>query len=94
MSPNTYYQRKTNDDTIKGVSSVGEAREQEDFSSGPLGILTRAVENNSQVLINCRNDRMLLGRVRAFNKKCNMALKEVTEIWVRVPNMETKGGRF
>ena len=34
---------------------------------------------------------MLLGRVRAFNKKCNMALKEVTDMWVRVPNMETKG---
>lgn len=34
---------------------------------------------------------MLLGRVSTFDKRCNMALKEVTVMWIRVPNMETKG---
>jgi hypothetical protein len=34
---------------------------------------------------------MLLGRVSAFDKRCNTALKEVTVMWIRVPNMETKG---
>ena len=81
----------TNDDTVKGVSSIGEASEQEELSTGRLGILMRALENNSQVLINCRDDRMLLDRVRAFDKRCNMSLKGVTEMWVRVPDMETKG---
>ena len=54
------------------VSGVWEANDQEYFSTSPLGILTRAVENNSQVLINCRDDRMLLGRVRAFDERCKM----------------------
>ena len=34
---------------------------------------------------------MLLGRVSTFDKRCNMALKEVTVMWIRVSNMETKG---
>ena len=74
---------------VKSVHGVWEANDPEDFSTNPLGILTRALENNSQVLINCRGDRMLLGRVRAFDKRCNMVLAEVAEMWVRVP--ETKG---
>ena len=34
---------------------------------------------------------MFLGRVRAFDNRCNMVLEEVTEMWVRVPETETKG---
>jgi small nuclear ribonucleoprotein (snRNP)-like protein len=79
------------DDPIKGVFSIGDARKQEYFSTRRLGILTRPVENNSQVLINCRDNRILLGRVSTFDKRCNMALKEVTVMWIRVSNMETKG---
>ena len=81
----------TDNGKVESVSGVWEAKDQEDFSIGPLGILTRAVKNNFQVLINCRDDRMLLGRVRAFDKRCNMVLEEVTEMWVRVPETETKG---
>ena len=31
-----------------------EAKEQEEFSTGPLRVLTDSVKNNTQVLINCR----------------------------------------
>jgi len=31
-----------------------EAKEQEEFSTGPLKVLTESVKNNTQVLINCR----------------------------------------
>ena len=31
-----------------------EAKEQEEFSTGPLKVLTDSVKNNTQVLINCR----------------------------------------
>ena len=68
-----------------------EAKDQEDFYTGPLGILTRAVKNNSLVLINCRDNKILLGRVRAFDQGCNMDLEEVREMWVRLPKAETKG---
>ncbi len=44
------------------------AKEQEEFNVGPLSILTQSVRNNSQVLINCRNNKKLLGRVKAFDR--------------------------
>ncbi|TXG63423.1 hypothetical protein EZV62_010417 [Acer yangbiense] len=38
-----------------------------------------------QVLINCRNNKKLLGRVRAFDRHCNMVLENVREMWTEVP---------
>ena len=46
--------------------------EQETLSTGPLSILMRSVKNNTQVLINLRNNHKLLGRVRGFDRHCNM----------------------
>ena len=43
-----------------------------------------SVKNNTQVLINCRNNRKLLGRVRAFDRHCNMVLENVREMWTEV----------
>ena len=37
-----------------------------------------------QVLINCQNNKKLLGRVRAFDRNCNMVLENVREIWTEV----------
>jgi small nuclear ribonucleoprotein (snRNP)-like protein len=37
-----------------------------------------------QVLINCRNNRKLLGRVKAFDRHCNMVLENVKEMWTEV----------
>ncbi|CAI0559386.1 unnamed protein product [Linum tenue] len=36
---------------------------------------------HAQVLINCRNNKKLLGRVRAFDRHCNMVLENVREMW-------------
>uniref|UniRef100_A0A5F9CH60 Small nuclear ribonucleoprotein Sm D2 n=1 Tax=Oryctolagus cuniculus TaxID=9986 RepID=A0A5F9CH60_RABIT len=41
--------------------------------------------NNTQVLINCRNNKKLLGRVKAFDRHCNMVLENVKEMWTEVP---------
>lgn len=54
----------------------------DDFDVGPLSILKRAVENDTQVLINVRNNKKLFGRVKAFDRHCNMVLQDVTEMWV------------
>ncbi|KAI5678105.1 hypothetical protein M9H77_09055 [Catharanthus roseus] len=59
--------------------------EEEEFNTGPLSILMLSVKNNTQVLINCRNNRKLLGRVRAFDRHCNMVLENVREMWTEVP---------
>merc|ERR1712024_319016 len=62
-----------------------EAKEQEEFSTGPLRVLTDSVKNNTQVLINCRNNKKLLGRVKAFDRHCNMVLERVKEMWTEFP---------
>eukprot|EP00112_Aurelia_sp_Birch-Aquarium-sp1_P018747 Seg4521.2 transcript_id=Seg4521.2/GoldUCD/mRNA.D3Y31 product="putative small nuclear ribonucleoprotein Sm D2" protein_id=Seg4521.2/GoldUCD/D3Y31 len=60
-------------------------REEEEFNTGPLSVLMQSVKNNTQVLINCRNNRKLLGRVKAFDRHCNMVLENVKELWTEVP---------
>lgn len=50
-------------------------QEEEEFNTGPLSVLTQSVKNNTQVLINCRNNKKLLGRVKAFDRHCNMVLE-------------------
>lgn len=62
--------------------------EEEEFTTGPLSVLTQSVKNNTQVLINCRNNRKLLARVKAFDRHCNMVLEDVKEMWTETQ----KGG--
>ncbi|KAH9327726.1 hypothetical protein KI387_007904, partial [Taxus chinensis] len=64
---------------------VPEKTEEEEFNTGPLSVLMMSVKNNTQVLINCRNNKKLLGRVRAFDRHCNMVLENVKEMWTEVP---------
>eukprot|EP00922_Rhytidocystis_sp_ex-Travisia-forbesii_P027023 GHVS01039651.1.p1 GENE.GHVS01039651.1~~GHVS01039651.1.p1 ORF type:complete len:122 (-),score=18.04 GHVS01039651.1:609-974(-) len=52
---------------------------------GPLSLLAESVRDNAQVLVNCRNNRKLLGRVKAFDRHCNLLLTDVREYWVEVP---------
>lgn len=56
-----------------------------DFESGPLSVLKQSVKNNTQVLINVRNNHKLLARVKAFDRHCNMVLENVREMWTEVP---------
>ncbi|KAJ1673805.1 mRNA splicing protein [Spiromyces aspiralis] len=59
--------------------------EEQEFTTGPLSVLQMAVRNGNQVLINCRNNRKLLARVKAFDRHCNMVLENVKEMWVETP---------
>jgi small nuclear ribonucleoprotein D2 len=47
------------------------------FCAGPLSVLMQSVKNNSQVLINVRNNHKLLARVKAFDRHCNMYVTPV-----------------
>uniref|UniRef100_A0A1B6LK25 Small nuclear ribonucleoprotein Sm D2 n=1 Tax=Graphocephala atropunctata TaxID=36148 RepID=A0A1B6LK25_9HEMI len=60
-------------------------REEEEFNTGPLSVLAQSVKNNTQVLINCRNNKKLLARVKAFDRHCNMVLEHVKEMWTELP---------
>ncbi|KAM7338446.1 hypothetical protein ACRRTK_001930 [Alexandromys fortis] len=58
-------------------------RREEEFNTRPLSVLTQSVKNNTHVLINCCNNKKLLGLVKAFNRHCNMVLEK--EMWTEVP---------
>eukprot|EP00741_Cyanophora_paradoxa_P019583 tig00021133_g18904.t1 len=62
-----------------------EKNEEEEFAKGPMSVLTQSVKNNTQVLINCRNNKKLLARVKAFDRHFNMVLENVKEMWTEVP---------
>jgi len=54
----------------------------DDFLSGPLSILTKAVKGEHRVLISLRNNKKLLPeRIVAFDRHYNMILENVTEMW-------------
>jgi small nuclear ribonucleoprotein D2 len=61
-----------------------EVTPEETFHEGPLSLLKDAVKKNSQVLIYCRNNRKILGRIRAFDRHMNMVLETVCEIWTEI----------
>lgn len=54
-----------------------EAKEKEEFETGPMSLLTYATRHNSQVLINCRNNRKLIARVKAFDRLVSLYLKNL-----------------
>lgn len=62
-----------------------EKKEQEGFEQGPLSVLLESVKDQKQVLINLRNNRKLLGKVKAFDRHCNMVLENVQEMWTEYP---------
>lgn len=76
-------QRESSINTMATEAEV--AAEAEEFQKGPLSVLLSSVRNNSQVLINLRNNHKLLGRVKAFDRHCNMVLENVTEMWTEKP---------
>jgi small nuclear ribonucleoprotein D2 len=66
------------------------AAEEEEFNSGPLSVLTQSVRSGSQILINCRNNRKLLCRIKAFDRHFNMVLENVKEMWTEMPKSSGK----
>ncbi|DBA00857.1 TPA: hypothetical protein N0F65_008500 [Lagenidium giganteum] len=68
-----------------GVEYKKVQEDEEEFQKGPLSVLMQSVKNNSQVLINVRNNHKLLARVKAFDRHCNMVLENVKEMWTEIP---------
>lgn len=77
------------------LSEVDLARLEEfEFKTGPMSVLLNATKNRNQVLINCRNNRKYLARVKAFDRHCNMVLENVKEMWTETPrNKDGKKGK-
>jgi len=43
-----------------------------DLKTGPFSVLFQAVKNNTQVLVNVRNNHKLLARVKAYDRHMNL----------------------
>ena len=69
----------------KTIVEGGLRDEEHEFETGPLSVLMQSVKNNTQVLINCRNNHKLLARVKAFDRHFNMVLENVKEMWTEQP---------
>mgnify|MGYP002865809857 CR=1 FL=1 len=67
-----------------------EKNEEEMINEGPLSLLKEAVRTNRQILIYCRNNRKLLGRIRAFDRHMNIILEAVCEIWSEMMKGKSK----
>ena len=85
-SPPPPHPRSVSTRAADKVKEAGKS-EEEEFNTGPLSVLTQSVKSNTQVLINCRNNKKLLGRVKAFDRHCNMVLENVKEMWTEVPKV-------
>ena len=72
------------------VKKNKEKTEEDMINEGPLSLLKDAVRTNSQILIYCRNNRKLLGRIRAFDRHMNIILEAVCEIWSEMMKGKSK----
>lgn len=63
------------------MSTAAEKKVEAELQIGPLSLLQQSVINHTQVLINCRNNKKILGRVKAFDRHMNMILENVREMW-------------
>ena len=68
---------------------ASESEHASDLKSGPFSVLFNAVKNNTQILINVRNNHKLLARVKAYDRHFNLLLEDVKEMWTDV----SKGGK-
>jgi small nuclear ribonucleoprotein D2 len=66
---------------------------EKEYDTGPMSLLKQSVKNNTQVLINVRNNHKLLARVKAFDRHCNMVLENVREMWTEAPKSGKGKGR-
>eukprot|EP01013_Petalomonas_cantuscygni_P035538 TRINITY_DN6415_c0_g1_i1.p2 TRINITY_DN6415_c0_g1~~TRINITY_DN6415_c0_g1_i1.p2 ORF type:complete len:178 (-),score=18.59 TRINITY_DN6415_c0_g1_i1:115-648(-) len=62
-----------------------DVEEEEEMQTGPMSILYHAVKTGEPILVHCRNDRKLCGRLKMFDRHFNMILLGVEEIWSAVP---------
>lgn len=56
--------------------------QEENFEIGPFSPLVKAVRMGQQVLISCRNNKKMLGTLKAFDRHYNMVLENVCETWI------------
>jgi small nuclear ribonucleoprotein D2 len=60
--------------------------EQDQLNKGPFELLKTAVRQKLPILVKCRHNKSIYGRVKAFDKHFNLLMEDVVEIWQAVPH--------
>ncbi|KAK6464037.1 hypothetical protein DFJ63DRAFT_58085 [Scheffersomyces coipomensis] len=55
--------------------------EEFEFTHGPMSLIQTAVNNQTPIVISCRNNHKLIAKVKAFDRHCNLVLENVKELW-------------
>lgn len=58
------------------------------FLHGPMSLINQAQKENTPVIISCRNNHKLVGKIRAFDRHCNLVLENVKELWTETVKNE------
>lgn len=64
---------------------MNKPKADENFDIGPFSTLLDSVRGGEQIVVSLRNNRKILGRVKAFDRHLNMILEDVCETWIEKP---------
>merc|ERR1712032_76551 len=56
-------------------------KEKNNFLFGPMSTISECVKEGRTILVSCRNNRKLLGHVKAVDRHFNLILENVREMW-------------
>jgi small nuclear ribonucleoprotein D2 len=59
--------------------------QEETFDKGPFKLLIEANKLKENILVSCRNNRKLIGKIKAFDRHMNLVLEDVWETWIEMP---------
>lgn len=59
--------------------------EAEQLNNGPFQLLKSSVIERVPILVKCRHNKMIYGRVKAFDKHFNLLMEDVVETWFAIP---------
>ena len=67
---------------------------EDNFDVGPFSTLLDAAKSNDQIVVSLRNNRKILGRVKAFDRHLNIILEDAFETWTEREKGKKKGAKL
>ncbi len=71
--------QKARRDTRRKTLAEQERDEEQALQNGPFSVLSNAQKNECKLVISCRNDKILIAKLLAFDRHFNMILEDVYE---------------
>lgn len=55
--------------------------EEFEFNHGPMLLIQTSLKNGTPIMVYCRNNHKLIGKVKAFDRHSNLILEDVKDLW-------------